>query len=88
MDLKDVLPIGSKYKMSKKELMSKAGIDEQTFTDEIRKIREDSILLFNDGGYYLPSSKTEYEEFIKKQESYLKAVENVIEMAKKEMEEM
>lgn len=86
MNLIDVIPIGKKHKETRDTLMYKAKIsDVVQFREELSKLREKYIIIFDDG-YYLPSSKEEYLDFIKKMNSQMFEITNKIEIAYKEME--
>lgn len=87
MSLIEVIPIGKKYRDNRENLMYKAKISNVAeFKEELAKLREKYIIIFDDG-YYLPSSKEEYLDFIKKMNSQMFEISNKIEMAYKEMEE-
>lgn len=88
MNLIEVIPIGKKHKKTRQELMYKAKItDEGEFQKEIGKLRKQYVIIF-DNGYYIPSSKEEYLEFIQKQNKQLCETSKTIELAYKEMEEL
>lgn len=87
MSLIEVIPIGKKYRDNRENLMYKAKIfNVAEFKEELTKLRKKYIIIFDDG-YYLPSSKEEYLDFIKKMNSQMFEISNKIEMAYKEMEE-
>ncbi len=86
MELYKVIPIGKKNKISRQELMYKAKItDVKQFRQEIAKLKEKYIVIFDDG-YYLPATKAEYEEFIEKMQLQVGNINSTIELAKQEME--
>lgn len=87
MSLLDVIPIGRKYRDNRENLMYKAKIfNVAEFKEQLANLRENYIIIFDDG-YYVPSSKEEYLDFIKKMNSQIFEISNKIEMAYKEMEE-
>lgn len=84
----DIIPKGKENRKSKRVLMCKAGIVLDTkFQDEMARLKKKHIILFDDG-YYRPKTKEEYEEFIKKCSTRKDEVLWLIELAKKEMEEI
>ena len=86
MELISVIPIGKKYKENRQTIMYNAKItDEKQFKKELAKLREKYIIIF-DEGYYLPSSKEEYLEFIKKLNGQVFETTKTIDLAYKEME--
>lgn len=88
MSLIEVIPIGKKYKETRDNLMYKAKIkDIRQFRKEITQLREQYTIIFDDG-YYFPSSREEYMEFINKMEEQRDNVNKTIKLAYKEMEEM
>ena len=87
MNLIDVIPIGKKHKQTREQLMYKSKISNITdFKQELAKLKRKYIILFDDG-YYLPSSKEEYLDFIKKMNKQILDIADKIEIAYKEMEE-
>ena len=88
MNLIEVIPIGKEHKNTRQELMYKAKMtNESEFQKEIAKLRKQYIIIF-DEGYYIPSSKEEYLEFIQKQNKQLCETSKTIELAYKEMEKI
>lgn len=88
MKLIEVIPIGKEHKKTRQELMYSAKIiDIREFKQEISKLKERYIIIF-DNGYYLPASKEEYMEFIEKQKEQLNNTTKTIELAYKEMERL
>lgn len=88
MNLIEVIPIGKEHKKTRQELMYKAKITDTTrFRKELAKLRKEYIIVF-DEGYYLPSSKEEYLEIIKKLNGQVYDATKTIELAYKEMEGM
>ena len=88
MNLIEVIPIGKEHKNTRQELMYKAKItNENEFQKEMAKLRKQYIIIF-DEGYYIPSSKEEYLEFIQKQNKQLCETSKTIELAYKEMEKI
>lgn len=88
MDLIKAIPIGKQHKISRKELMKKANIRSvRHFTEELSFLRKRYIILFDDG-YYLPSSKEEYMEFINKTNEIIKNAKKTVKLAYDEMEEL
>lgn len=86
MNLHEIIPIGKKNKLSRQELMYKAKItDVKQFRQEMAKLKEKYIVIFDDG-YYLPATKEEYEEFIEKMQLQVGNINSTIELAKQEME--
>lgn len=86
MDLISVIPIGRKYRQTREQLMSKAKItDVREFKKELAKLKEKYIIIF-DEGYYLPSSKEEYLDIIKKLNNQAYDISKIINLAYKEME--
>lgn len=86
MNLINIIPVGKKHKETRDNLMYKAKItDVMQFKKELAELRKQYIIIFDDG-YYLPSSKEEYEEFIKKMEEQRDNANKTIELAYKEME--
>lgn len=87
MNLIDVIPIGEKYKKTRQELMNNMNItDVREFRRKLSKLREQYIIISDGSGYYLPSSKEEYLEFIEKQVRQIGDTTKTIELACKEME--
>lgn len=88
MNLIDIIPIGKENKITRQQLMQRAKIfDVNQFKKKLTNLREQYIIVFDDG-YYLPSSKEEYEEFINKMKEQAKDVGKIIELAYQEMEEL
>ncbi len=86
MSLIDIIPIGKEHKKTRQELMYEAKITNiQVFKQEIAKLKEKYIILFDDG-YYFPATKEEYINFIKKMETRIKNDMNTLELAYDEME--
>lgn len=84
----DVIPTGKENKVNKQTLMYKAKIsNEDKFKDELAELKQNYIILFDDG-YYRPNTKEDYENFIEKCCIRKNETQNLIEMAKKEMEEL
>lgn len=54
----DLIPYGQENRISKKQLMKLAGIDEQTLMKEITEIRKEHIILSDTkkGGYWRPKT--------------------------------
>lgn len=87
MNLIDFIPIGKKYRKTRKQLMYESKIfDTECFKREMRQLKNEYIIIFDDG-YYLPSSKEEYTEFINKMTKKKEEIIQKIELAYKEMEE-
>lgn len=87
MSLINIMQIGKKNRQTKQQLMYKAKItDEKQFKKELAELKKQYIVIFDDG-YYLPSSKEEYMEFINKMEEQGENINRIIELAYKEMEE-
>lgn len=87
MNLIEVIPIGKKYKMNRQQLMHEAKITSiEVFKKELSKLREEYIIIFDDG-YYLPASREEYLEFIKKLNGQTYDTTKTIDLAYKKMEE-
>lgn len=57
----DLIPYGEKNRISKKQLMKLAGVDEQTLMKEITEIRKENIILSDTkkGGYWRPKTVKE-----------------------------
>lgn len=88
MNLIDVIPIGKENRETRDNLMYKAKImDKREFKQELAKLKEKYIIIY-DEGYYLPSSKEEYLEFINKMKKQANDVNKIIELACQEMEEL
>lgn len=86
MNLIDVVPIGKKYKKTRSQLMYEAKImDVRNFRNEMEQLKSKYSIIFEDG-YYLPSSKEEYEEFIDKLKNRKNKLDEKIKLAYKEME--
>ncbi len=87
MNLINIIPIGKCHRETRDNLMYKAKMtDINQFKKELAELRQQYIIIFDDG-YYLPSSKEEYIEFIKKIEEQRDNANKTIELAYKEMEE-
>lgn len=86
MNLIEAIPIGKKYRKTRQKIMSESHIDEKQFKQELANLRKQYIIIF-DEGYYLPSSKEEYLNFIKKLNCQLGDITKTIELAYQEMEE-
>ena len=88
MNLIEAIPIGKKYRQTREQLMYKTKItDVSQFREELAKLRDQYIIIF-DNGYYLPSSKEEYLEIIKKLNGQVYETTKTINLAYKEMEEL
>lgn len=87
MNLIEAIPIGKKHKMNRQQLMYEAKITKvEAFKRELAKLRDEYIIIF-DEGYYLPSSEEEYLEFIKKLNGQAYDITKTIDLAYKKMEE-
>jgi len=88
MNLIDFIPIGREHKKTRQELMYEAKIpNESEFQKELAELRQQYIIKF-DNGYYIPSSKKEYLDFIQKQNKQLCETSKTIELAYRGMEEL
>ena len=84
----ETIPKGKENKIIRKQLMENSNIkSEQQFKSELAELKKKYIILC-DEGYYRPKTKEEYEEFIKKCNIRKKEIQDLIELAKKEMEEL
>lgn len=82
----ELIPKGRKNKINRQSLMNKAKIfDEKTFQKEMAILKQNHIILFNDG-YYRPDTKKEYEDFMNKCNLKRDEMYELIVLAKKEME--
>ena len=88
MKLIECIPIGKQNKETREVLMNKAKItDVRTFRKELAKLKNEYIII-NDNGYYLPANKEEYEEFIEKQNERYCEIRKIIDLAYKEMKNL
>jgi len=88
MNLIDIIPIGDKFKQTRQQLMYQAKItDVSQFKKELAELRKKYIIVFDDG-YYLPSSKEEYLNFIKKLNGQVSDTVKTIDLAYQKMEEI
>lgn len=88
MSLINEIQIGKHNKQTRQQLMYKAKItNEKQFKKELAELKKQYIIIFDDG-YYLPSSKEEYMEFISKMKEQERNINRTIELAYKEMEEL
>lgn len=86
MNLLNFMPIGKKYRKTRKQLMYEAKLqDEKIFKNELTELRKEYLIMFDDG-YYLPSSKEEYSEIIEKMEKQNDEIRQRLKIAYKEME--
>ena len=84
MNLIDCIPIGKQNKETREMLISKTRLTPRQFRKELARLRNEYIII-NDNGYYLPASKEEYEEFIQKQNERYIEIKKTIDLAYKEM---
>ena len=84
MKLIECIPIGKQNKETREVLMNKAKITLRQFKKELTKLRNEYIII-NDNGYYMPANKEEYEEFIEKQNGQVYEINKTIDLAYKEM---
>ena len=85
MKLIEYIPIGKQNKETRDNLMKKAKITNvRAFRKELAKLK-DQYIIINDNGYYLPTNKEEYEEFIEKQNERYCEIKKTIDLAYKEM---
>ena len=84
MKLIDCIPIGKQNKETREVLMNKAKITPRQFRKELAKLRNNYIII-NDNGFYLPANKEEYEEFIEKQNERYIEIKKTIDLVYKEM---
>lgn len=61
--------------------------DVKVFKKELSKLKENYIILFENDGYYRPSSQQEYMDFIEKQKETVNAIKKTIKIAEMEMNE-
>lgn len=86
MNLIDFIPIGKKYKKTKQQLMYEAKItDDKEFRRQMAELQNKYIIIW-EYGYYLPSTKEEYMEVIKKLEQQKEEKNRIIKLAYREME--
>ena len=87
MKLIEYIPIGKQNKETRDNLMKKAKITNvRAFRKELAKLK-DQYIIINDNGYYLPTNKEEYEEFIEKQNKRYCEIRKTIDLAYKEMKD-
>lgn len=88
MSLINEIQIGKDNRQTRQQLMYKAKItNEKQFKKELAELKKQYIIIFDDG-YYLPSSKEEYMEFINKMKEQERNINRTIELAYKEMGEI
>lgn len=86
MQLIDAIPVGKKNRENRKTLMKKANISiENDFRKELQELRKEHVIIFDDG-YYLPETKEEYNEFTNKIKKNIAEMNDILKIAKKEME--
>ena len=85
MKLIEYIPIGKQNKETREVLMNKANLTLRQFRKELSILRNKYIII-NENGYYLPTNKKEYEEFIEKQNERYSEIKKTIDLAYKEME--
>ena len=84
----EIIPIGKENKLDRKQLMEIAHIhNENIFKKDLAELRKKYIILFNEG-YYRPSTKQEYIDFINKCNETKTEMYGLMVLAKKEMEEL
>lgn len=84
----ELIPIGKENKVSRDSLMYKAKITNiDKFKTELAELKTKNIILFEDG-YYRPNTKEEYENFINKCNIKKTETQELIKIAKKEMEDL
>lgn len=84
----EMIPIGKENKISREELMSILKINSiNEFKKVIEELKQDNIILFEDG-YYRPDKKEEYEEVIEKCKLKTDNMKKIIKLAKIEMEKL
>lgn len=82
----ETIPIGKENKISRGKLINILQINNiKELKKQLAELKQDYIILY-DEGYYRPSKKEEYEEFILKCNGQKKDMEKLIELAKAEME--
>lgn len=82
----DSIPIGKENKENHETIMHRAKIySHDEFKTELAKLKEKYIILC-DNGYYRPTIKEEYEQFIEKYKVLKDKTQKIIELAEKEME--
>lgn len=59
--------------------------DVREFKKELAKLKEEHIILFENDGYYRPTTGKEYLDFISKQIDIIKSLNKTIAIAKEEM---
>ena len=86
MNLIDFIPIGKKNRKTRQQLMRESKIlDVECFKKELGRLKNEYIIIFDDG-YFLPSSKEEYIEFINKMNKKKEEIIQKIELACEKME--
>lgn len=81
----NLIPLGKENRLDRKTLMQKMNIfDVKIFKKEISKLKEDNIILFEENGYYRPSTEEDYNNFIEKEKEIIKSVEKTIKIAEDE----
>ncbi len=84
----ELIPIGKENKISRDSLMYKAKITNiDIFKTELAELKTKHIILFEDG-YYRPNTKEEYKNFINKCNTKKTETQELIKIAKREMEEI
>lgn len=63
-------------------------VDERQFKKELTELKNDNIIIFEDGGYYIPNKKEELQEFIKKHNKQNYNMVKMINLAYEMLEEM
>jgi len=83
------IPEGKENRITRDSLMYKLKIfNVSQFKKELSKLKEKYIILFENDGYYRPNTEKEYLDFISKQIEAVRAINKIIEIAKKEMKEV
>lgn len=85
MKLEDCILKGKRNKRTREQLMFEAKIDRDTFKKELAKLKENKIVLFDDG-YYIPNTIEDYEAFKEKCLKEISNIKKLVKLANKEEE--
>lgn len=82
----ETIQFGRKNKKTKEQLMIECNIErEEDFNEQLAELKKRYVILTHDRGYYRPTNKIEYEQFILKLNKTKKTLNDKITLAYKEM---
>lgn len=78
---------GINKRKTREQLMAETGLSKAAFIEELAKLKQNKIVLFNEG-YYLPSTHEEYVAFIEKCNGEVEKIKSLVKRAKEEEKEI